>query len=172
MTTKQLNWAARVWASVNEPRRVTMTAVMAYAVAVAASVGVVADPTPHPIPGTDAAFIALAAALLGVGGLVGIPTAWAGRWWIERVAAMACLGGSVLFLFEALTLYAPGGPDLTAPSLTVTSAGWGVALFTSRLFRVSRRPYAAGKGPSLPEDTSDQLVAVMLVREATQNEDK
>lgn len=172
MTTKQLNWAARVWASVNEPRRVTMAVVVAYAVAVVAAVGVVVDPTPHPIPGTDVVFIALAAALLGAGGLVGIPTAWAGRWWIERVAATACLGGALLFLFEALTLYAPGTPDLGAPNLTVASAGWGVALFTSRLFRVSRSPYAAGKGPALPEDTSDQLVADMLVREAAQNEDK
>ena len=159
------NWLQRLWGTLEEPRRVTAFMVMAYITAVFAGLSLVLFPNPHPLPYSDGVLQVLGALTLTLGGLVGAPSAWSGRWWLETSAATACLGGSAVTLFEATVLLAPGHPDLTAPSLTIPAVIFSMLFFASRRERVRRQPYAPGRGPETPEVQSDKLLAHIIAEE-------
>ena len=154
-----LRLARRVWDTLAEPPRVTACMVVAYAMAVLGGVLVVLHPTPHPLPYTDAPLLWASTLLLVGGGLVGLPTAWWGWWFAERAAALACFGGTLVMLFETVVLLWPGGPELTAPALTLSAASMACILFLTRWFRTREQPYAPGRGPELPEVQADRLLA-------------
>lgn len=155
----------RLWGSLEEPRKVTALMVFAYAVAVVSAYMTLAMPNPHPFPWADRLLSVLGAVLMSLGGLVGMPTAWTGKWWIERGAATACLGGVGLSVFEAVVLAWPGPPELVAPALTLPAVAFSVLLFAARLLRVTGRPYAPGKGPVTPDDKAAEVLAAMVAHE-------
>lgn len=161
------NWLQRLWGTMEEPRKVTTLMVVAYAVAVVAGVTMAVYPTPHPLPYSDGVLRTLGALTLGLGGLMGAPSAWLGRWWVESGAATACLGGMVLALFEVLVLVWPGspGPPLQAPVVTIAAVLFSILFFATRRQRVRRQPYAPGKGPDTPEIQSDVLLARIIADE-------
>jgi hypothetical protein len=137
----------------------------AYGVCAVGAVLVVAVPTPHPIPYSDAALVWASSALLGAGGVVGFFTAWWGTWYVERAAALSCFGGVLVMLFETVTLLWPGPPDLSAPALTLATAVLSCVLFFTRWLRTKQQPYAPGRGPELPERQADKLLAHMVAED-------
>lgn len=161
------NWLHRLWGTMEEPRKVTALMVTAYVVAVAAGVTMALYPTPHPLPYSDTVLRTLGALALGLGGLMGAPSAWLGKWWVESGAATSCMGGMVLALFEVLVLVWPGspGPALQAPAVTIAGVLFSILFFATRRQRVRRQPYAPGKGPGTPEIQSDMLLARIIADE-------
>lgn len=154
------NLFVRIWGTLEEPRWETATYVLAYVVLLAAAVGVIVVPNPHPLPRSGVALEIATCVLLGLAGLVGAPAAWAGSWWAERAAAMAAVGGTLVMLVESVILATTF--TLAAPSLTVPASLLSLLLFVIRLLRVTTQPYAPGKGPALPEVQADHLLAAMV----------
>lgn len=167
MTDNTVPWFQRLWGTMEEPRKVTAIMVVAYIIAVAAGVTMALYPTPHPLPYSDTALRTLGALALGLGGLMGAPSAWLGKWWVESGAATSCMGGMVLALFEVLVLVWPGspGPPLQAPGVTIAGVLFSILLFATRRQLVRRQPYAPGKGPGTPEVRSDMLLAHIIADE-------
>ena len=155
-----------VWRTVEEPRAVTVIAVLAYAVAVWAGVGLIVDPPAHPLSHADAVLRWFGAAALITAGVLGAPAAWAGKWWLERVGATAALAGLLVTGFEVAAIAWPGPPDLYAPGLTVPAAALAILAFAARLSRVVQRPYAPGRGPELPEHKAQAVVAKIIAETA------
>ena len=157
-----------MWRSIEEPRLVTVVMVTMYAAALLASAALIRTPAPTPIPHTSWIFTWVGAVFFGIGGLLGMPTAWTGKWWVERVAAGACLGGSIVMLFEVGVLLHPAEPNLLAPALTLPGSVFSVGLFLTRFFRVRSQPYAPGKGPVLPKVQATELVNQMVAEDLHQ----
>ena len=151
--------------TLEDPRKVTALVVACYVVAVGAAVGFAIAPTPTVLPHASVALRVLAVGLLGLGGIVGAPTAWLGKWWLERAAATACLGGVLVLLFDVVVLLHPNEPNLMAPVLTLTTALFSTGLWASRILRINVQPYAPGRGPEMPEMQADKLIAHIIAED-------
>ena len=156
------SWLYTLWGTLEEPRTITALMVFFYTVAVGAAVGLAIVPTPHPLPHTNAVLQVLAVGLLGLGGLIGAPTAWLGKWWLERAGATACLGGMLVLLFDVAVLLYPQEPNLAAPVLTLTAVLFSMGLWGTRILRINGQPYAPGRGPETPEMQADKLLAHII----------
>ena len=154
-----------LWRSIEEPRLVTAVMVAMYAAALLAPIAMIQNPAPNPLPRTGWIFTWAGAVFFGIGGLLGMPSAWTGKWWIERVAAGACLGGSLVMLFEVGILLHPAEPNLLAPALTLPGSVFSAGLFLTRSLRVRSRPYAPGKGPALPKAEAAAIVNQMVAED-------
>lgn len=167
MTDNTVPWFQRLWGTVEEPKWTTTIMVAGYLVAIATAIGFIVVPTPHPLPYTNLVLQVLAVGMLALGGIIGAPMAWLGRWWVERSGAALCLGGVLVTLFDVVVLLLPGGPSLVAPVLTVGAVGFSVVLFASRLSRVNKQPYAPGRGPETPEMRADKLLAHIIAEDTS-----
>lgn len=129
-------WYRRAWGSLHEPRTVTAVMVAAYALVAIQATMILADDDPHDLA------VLIAAVFMMAGGLVGVPTAWRGAWWLELGAAGTVLSG---FLFVAL-LDMADHPD-TLPGYSTLRTVLIVLFFLSRALRIAPDMYAPGKGP-------------------------
>ena len=165
MTDNTVPWFQRLWGTMEEPRTITALMVFFYTVAVGAAVGFAIVPTPHPLPHSNFVLQVLAVGLLGLGGLIGAPTAWLGKWWLERACATACLGGMFVLLFDVAVLLHPQKPNLAAPVLTLTAVLFSMGLWGTRILRINGQPYAPGRGPETPEMQADKLLAHIIAED-------
>lgn len=150
-----------MWWSLHEPRAITFVAVCTYFCAILVG-------TMMAFEGGDLVYQAphhnIHGVILVVCGVLGIPAAWTGRWYIERVACFGLFGLGLLQAFAGLA-------DLLG-AINVTddhiSASWvfGIACWMSfgisRWFRVREQPYAPGSGP-LPLATQEEIALYLLV---------
>lgn len=134
-------WYERMWGTLHEPRTVTALMVAIYALVTTSAVLILLDRPPH-----DLATV-FAAALMLLGGLVGIPTAWRGAWWLEYPAALAAVSG--LAMLAAIDLVeAVDHARLPAyPAILTILVG---LFFITRMMRIAPAMYAPGRGPMTP----------------------
>lgn len=147
MTPASQRLLARIWGSVVEPRTVTIVTVIAYGIT--AIIGyslLLAPPTGHE---NDVWLRAFCAIFLIGGGSVGVPTAWAGAWWLEQTAAVSAGAGMLVTLTEVMAVHQARG--LATPWVTVLALVLCSLFWVARFLRVKDLPYAPGKGPLLPE---------------------
>lgn len=147
----------RLWTAVYEPRLETGGVVTAYAVAIIMALWVVLDP---PVGATivEPYLFGGMAALLLAGGSIGIPTAWLGKWYIETIAATACLGGAVLALVDVVLLESvKHWTPLSRPVLTIFATIFMVLFFAVRLAKIRSRVEAPGQGDETSVEIADRI---------------
>lgn len=150
-----------MWSSLYEPRAVTIVTVTAYAVAAAG--GIAAAVSPTPLGDGALALRWICAVFLIGGGVVGVPAAWRGWWWIERVCTLAVAAGvalaGILIVSSHLWVIRASLPWAGAGTvwLSVIGPALGVLAMLARFLRVRRAPYAPGHGPL---STTQQIAIV------------
>ena len=161
------NYMNRVWASMHEPRALTVVAVLAYAVTALA--GLVVLVLVLTVPGDQARDIALGAfsVVAVLSGVIGAPSAWTGRHYREGVAALGVVMAGVLVITDAALVATD--PDPLRPRIAVLAA-WGglqaVAWGLNRyVFLRHSGPYAVGHGPQLAEHRIEAATAAMELQE-------
>ena len=144
-------WLSRTWGSLHEPKRVTALVVIVYAVTLILGVSIFQNITVQGVSIFTAVKVTAGVAMV-TGGATGVPAAWVGAYWLERLSAIALAGGYTLWgIFIAYLHFSHPSFGLEAPWTTLTATAV-VALFALiRFERVKQAPYAAGKGPLLPE---------------------
>lgn len=132
-------WYRRMWGSLHEPRTVTALMVVAYALIAWTALMILADDDPHDV-GTK-----VAAVFMLAGGIVGVPTAWRGAWWLELAGAgLATCGLIFLAVIDmaAGTELLPGYSELRTVLIAI--------LFATRALRIAPELYAPGRGTVTP----------------------
>jgi len=129
-----------MWRHINEPRVISITHALVYAVLLVVALYSLVNP-PATVEGAVGAFsMRLLAATLAVGGALGLPTALAGIWWLERTAVMLVILSSAVYLAIILALQVTGDP--AANRLLQAGFVFSVAaLHFVRWHRVRQRPY-------------------------------
>ena len=137
--------------------------VIAYTLVTLQAAMILADDDPHDLA------VLIAAVFMVAGGLVGVPAAWRGAWWLELGAAGAVMSGFIFL--AALDLVArpdvlPGYGELRTVLIAL--------FFVTRALRIAPDMYAPGKGPNTPtreaQVRADTMVALAdeAAREARQ----
>lgn len=147
----RLNYFARLWATVHEPKKVTALTVAVYGVTLVLGVSIFQNITVQGVSIFTAVKVTAGVAMV-TGGATGVPAAWVGAYWLERMSAIALAGGYTLWgIFIAYLHFSHPTFRLETPWTTLTATAV-VSLFALiRFERVKLEPYAAGKGPLLPE---------------------
>src|SRR5690606_25039268 len=91
------------------------------------------------------------AGTLAVGGALGVPTALAGIWWLERTAVMFVILSSGVYLGIVLALQVTGDPSSNRMLQAGFVFGMG-ALHFVRWHRVRQRPYDPDRVTITPTD--------------------
>ncbi|MFP7697108.1 hypothetical protein [Trueperella sp. LYQ143] len=148
-----------LWHTLEEPRAVTAAMVAAYGLTLLVGIDLLLH-----LPGVSpvAACLRLMCGLLLVfAGCTGMPSAWRGAYWLERLSALAMAGGLAIWGFRLVTaqLFVHRDLLLHAPLASVCSIFLGVLFGFTRFRRVAHMPYAFGKGPLLPETQARLHVA-------------
>lgn len=155
---------ARLWGSVVEPRTVTVLTVIAYTLtAILGYSLLIVPPTEHD---HDVWLRLFAALFLTGGGVTGIPSAWAGAWWLERASAFSSSAGMLVTLTEVLAV--SQDMALAVPRIVVISLLLCALFWASRFFRVIQAPFAPGKGPLSPEQRA-AVEAALAADQAAKN---
>ncbi|MGV1079743.1 MAG: hypothetical protein ACOYD1_07805 [Candidatus Nanopelagicales bacterium] len=145
----------RVWWSLHEPRSVTVIAVIVYSTAILSGIEMIGQ---FGLPAmVDPPLVYVEGAVLIAAGLIGAPSSWVGKWYIERAACLALTGTGVLLLAGALvaeTFFEP--PHDITTSWVMGMVCW-VALGLTRWVRVRHQPYAPGRGP-LPIAAKERII--------------
>lgn len=146
-------WYRRAWGSLHEPRTVTAVMVIAYTLVTLQASMILADDDPHDVA------VLIAAGFMVAGGVVGVPAAWRGAWWLELGAAGAVMSG---FIFLA-ALDLAAHPDIL-PGYSELRTALIALFFLSRALRIAPDMYAPGKGPNTPtreaQVRADTMVAL------------
>ena len=140
-------WRSPLWLSLHEPRVITAIIVLFYALhAFVGFLGIIAVAHPHNTSGV--AFRVVCAFAL-VTGTIGVPSAWSGRHWVERVATVLGMGTTLLAAVVALSFVValPAGPKAYLSLLIALVTGGTLALWATRHARVTRLVWAFGKEP-------------------------
>lgn len=129
-----------LWQRVNEPRVVSVAHAVVYFVLASGGLYALVNP-PTSIEGSvgDLA-MRLLAGCLAMGGAIGVPTALAGIWWLERTAVSLVLLAAVVYLGVVLALQAtsPSGNRLLQAAFILSVA---ILHFPVRWHRIRQRPY-------------------------------
>ncbi|WP_404465257.1 hypothetical protein LG274_02730 [Micrococcus antarcticus] len=159
----------RIWASLHEPRALTVVAVLSYLFAAVTGAAVIAV-TFH-IPGDQARDITLVAlGVVGVlAGLVGVPAAWRGYHHREVLAALLLPLMGALVMTDAAMLLTDPDPLRVRVVLLAAYGGVAVACLGASRYMYLRHagPYAPGKGPQTAEH---RIVAAQMVMESQDRE--
>ncbi|PYG00151.1 hypothetical protein SAMN05216184_10490 [Georgenia satyanarayanai] len=143
--------AVRLWRHINEPRTISVTHALVYAVLTAVALYSLVVP-PTTVEGAVGTFsMRLLAATLAVGGALGVPTALAGIWWLERTAVTLVILSSAVYLAIILSLQVTGDPSSNRLLQAGFVFGMG-ALHFVRWHRVKQRPYDPDRVTSTPTD--------------------
>lgn len=151
----------KVWWSLHEPRVVTFISICVYTAAIIIGFSMVNATLPLTF---DTPYRRVAEGyLLMLSGGLGIPCAWRGLWYLERVACFGLAGVGMLVMLSGLAdLF--GFFDATEHPVT---ASWLMGVFCwiafgwARWFRVKEQPYAPGRGP-LPLHVQEKLALQLL----------
>lgn len=140
MMLRTISVFIRLWRHVNEPRVISVTHALVYAVLTAVALYSLVVP-PTTVEGAVGSFsMRLLAATLAVGGALGVPTALAGIWWLERTAVTLVILASAVYLVIVLALQMTGDPSANRLLQAGFVFGMG-ALHFVRWHRVKQRPY-------------------------------
>lgn len=94
----------RLWTMLQEPRAITALMVLAYGLVLVIGVAALAQP-PSSITHALGWVTRVWAGCLLAGGLLGVAAAPKGLWWIERLAIIAALTGTAIYLSTVLQLH-------------------------------------------------------------------
>ena len=138
------------WNSLYEPRWVTALTVLTYLLC--GYLGVITI-TGASLAYETNAFVSTLTGLFLLGAMfVGVPTAWRGVRWLERVAALSMTAGFTVWGVYLLTVHLLPNPwHLTAPETVAIGCLVSAISGLVRLARIIEDPYAPGRGPLLPE---------------------
>lgn len=134
----QTHWTVAVWLRIREPRIISVTQFFIYLAATGGGLSAVLSP-PRSIEATAGAGLTFYwAILLLVGGVLGAVAVLPGIWWLERSAVLACLGASLIYSVNVISLQiSESGNRLVQLSMLTI-----VALhFVTRWFRIRRYAY-------------------------------
>lgn len=135
-----------LWETVHEPRAVTITYMIMYALAATAGATIAANPRHGILTGAPPWVVVVIVAMLIAGGLVGVPVAWRGDRWLER-SVVIMVGSAIGLMLLNATMIAPH----IAP-LSLLLAGVVAAAIVPRWMTVTSLTYAPGRGPLTPAD--------------------
>lgn len=128
----------KVWGSLTEPRFITAMMVAIYLLVAASGIILIADDKPDPVD------VNIAAVLMIIGGILGMPSAWRGSWWLEGPAALlSVIGMSIMSLMEILAT----ASSIGWPHHTLTMALISLLFFGTRALRVWPEMYRPGTVP-------------------------
>ena len=151
-----MNTLSRIWRSLEEPPEVTVFAVVVHFAAVVGGLGLWLDPTPVlvAVPQVFETGLGLAFALSG---LVGLPSAWTGRWWLERITLSVVLSALTVTVGILLSTTVMG-VDVYWMTLFLMVPAYG--FYITRWLRMRRTAYKPGTGPLTPYQKAMVLKAV------------
>jgi len=128
----------RFWQKIREPRVISVTYFVIYAVLFAAAVSALLDP-PRSVEGhIGAVAMTMLAAMLAFGGLVGAPSALFGIWWLERTAVFAIAVSAFIYGGIIIALHSVGTGN------RLLQLGFVVTVFLMQIVRwhrIRQRPY-------------------------------
>lgn len=139
-------------ASLSEPKMVTFLMAFTYLVVFASGILLITSGLSSD-PGLYAPLAILSGGTLVLTGAVGSPTAWLGKHWVERGAAIGLAAGSFFVGLTIVTSYIEHPLPSPTPE-SVFNILWTAVVCVFGLIRFERcrlAPYALGKGPLLPE---------------------
>ena len=151
-----MNTLSRIWRSLEEPPEVTVFAVVVHFAAVVGGLGLWLGSTPVlvAVPQVFETGLGVAFALSG---LVGLPSAWTGRWWLERITLSVMLSALTVLVGLLLSTKVMGA-DVYWLTLFLTVPTYG--FYISRWLRVRKTAYMPGTGPLTPYQKAKVLEAV------------
>lgn len=151
-----MNPLSRLWRSLEEPPEVTMFAVVVHFAAFVTGMGLWLDSTPvmEAVPrgfevGLGVAFVA--------SGLVGLPSAWTGKWWLERITLSVMLSALTVMVGIMLSTTVLG-EDVYWLTLFLMVPAYG--FYVTRWLRMRKTAYKPGTGPLTPYQKAMVLEAV------------
>lgn len=103
-----------LWETVHEPRAVTITYMIMYALAATAGATIAANPRHGILTGAPPWVVVVIVAMLIAGGLVGVPVAWRGDRWLER-SVVIMVGSAIGLMLLNATMIAPHIAPLSPP---------------------------------------------------------
>lgn len=154
-------YLAAIWATLHEPRVITLLMVVCYALTGTMGVSILVGAGKI----TYWALSILTGSLLVLSGLIGMPTAWKGEWTIERAAAILAAGGYLsymLVIFDYNRKY-----DLVLPFELVALSTMMVLFMLARFARVCQASFAPGRGPVDPMDKlrAEEVIVADTIRQ-------
>lgn len=147
-----MNCARRLWATLHEPRVVTAILVGFYLGCVVAGLGMVTIAVSDRKSWLGDELSLTIGGLLAGSGLVGVPAAWVGAWWLERAVTVA-VGGAGLAGTVGIAAAMTTNPTLVDKPMAWFGCVGGIGLVqvaVNRWVRIGLDPYAPGRGPALP----------------------
>ena len=128
----------RFWRKIREPRVISVTYFVIYAVLFGAAISALLDP-PRSVEGhIGAVAMTLLASMLAFGGLVGAPSSLIGIWWLERTAVFAIAMSALIYGGIVATLHFTGtGNRLLQLGFVATV----LLMQIVRWHRIRQRPY-------------------------------
>jgi len=171
MTNRLTRWARlratvtrhkqTVWESLTEPRKVTLAMMFTYSLGMTLSV-VIALSHPGPLPeGVFSAYL-VAAIMFFLAGLIGVPGAWRGWWFLEQFAViMFAFAVGALAVSALWYVHVP----FVARAIGLFMALVIEVLMYTRWQRVSKSSYRLGAGPLLPEHQVEVTIAAAMEAE-------
>lgn len=131
----------QLWARVNEPRIVSASHAVVYFVLLSGGLYALVNP-PNTLDGSIGGLaMRLLAGTFAIGGAIGVPTALAGIWWLERTAVSLIVLACTVYLGTTLALQwlSPPGTNRLLHAAMIFSV---LTLhFPVRWHRVRQRPY-------------------------------
>lgn len=150
----------KIWVSLQEPRSVTFIMVLTYFAGFVGGTLYLAvgnHYTPLPVHLSDM----IVSVLFVAAGFLGVPSAWRGQWWLERIAVLFVVGAAILRTITSILIL----PTSTELLLYSTLPWFFLILFmTTRWLRVRLVPYRPGSGP-LPAEQKAAIVRAEIEAE-------
>lgn len=148
-----MNPLSRIWRSLEEPPEVTALVVVVHFAAFVGGLGLCFDSAPGlvAIPRVFETGLGLAFALAG---LMGLPSAWTGRWWLERISLSVMLS-ALTVLVGILLSTSVLGEDVYWLTLFLVVPAYG--FYITRWMRVRKTAYKPGTGPLTPHQKAKVL---------------
>ena len=151
-----MNTLSRIWRSLEEPPEVTAFAVVVHFAAFVTGLGLCFDSTPV-LAGVPQVFETGLGVAFVASGLVGLPSAWTGRWWLERITLSVMLS-ALTVLVGILLSTSVMGADVYWLTLFLMVPAY--AFYITRWLRVRKTAYKPGTGPLTPHQKAMVLEAV------------
>lgn len=149
----------KIWVSLQEPRSVTFVMVLTYFTGMVGGVLYFLIGNHVGSPGVLVAD-AIVAGFFILAGVIGVPSAWSGQWWLERIAVLFVVGAAILRTITSILIL-----TVSSELLYSTIPWFFLSLFMlTRWLRVRLVPYRPGSGP-LPAEQKAALVRAEIEAE-------
>ena len=163
MVKRKVNMPTRIWTSLQEPKIVTVLIIWAYFTSILAGVFLIQYSIFDNKQLYDPLAIITGITLI-VFGALGVPSAWTGKHWFERAAALGmALGGALVSLTFGTAFWVHRTLPIFGPDafFAIVWSSMSVILGLTRFERCRLSPYTAGKGPLLPEHRKTMAIQRM-----------